>query len=107
MEERGLLSLPVIPAGIVSNHHIFHLLLPDEVSRNRALVFFRAHGIGTTFHYLPLHLSPVGRALGYAEGECPVTEAVSARLIRFPIYPLLTDDEQDYVIAILKEFIAL
>jgi dTDP-4-amino-4,6-dideoxygalactose transaminase len=107
LEERGLLSLPVIPAGIVSNHHIFHLLLPDEVSRNRALVFFRAHGIGTTFHYLPLHLSPVGRALGHAEGEYPVTEALSARLIRLPIYPSLTNDEQDYVIAMMKEFVAL
>lgn len=107
LEERGLLSLPVIPAGIVSNHHIFHLLLPDEVSRNRALVFFRARGIGTTFHYLPLHLSPVGRALGHAEGEYPVTEALSARLIRLPIYPSLTDDEQDYVIAMMKEFVAL
>jgi dTDP-4-amino-4,6-dideoxygalactose transaminase len=107
LEERGLLSLPVIPAGIVSNHHIFHLLLPDEVSRNRALVFFRSRGIGTTFHYLPLHLSPVGRALGHAEGEYPVTEALSARLIRLPIYPSLTDDEQDYVIAMMKEFVAL
>jgi dTDP-4-amino-4,6-dideoxygalactose transaminase len=107
LEERGLLSLPVIPAGIISNHHIFHLLLPDEVSRNRALVFFRTHGIGTTFHYLPLHLSPVGRALGHGEGDYPVTEALSARLIRLPIYPSLTNDEQDYVIAVMKEFVAL
>jgi len=107
LEKRGLLSLPVIPAGIVSNHHIFHLLLPDEAARNRALVFFRAHGIGATFHYLPLHLSPVGRALGHAEGEYPVTEAVSARLIRLPIYPSLTDDEQEYVIAMVKEFVGL
>lgn len=107
LEKRGLLSLPVIPAGIVSNHHIFHLLLPDEAARNRALVFFRARGIGTTFHYLPLHLSPVGRALGHAEGEYPVTEAVSARLIRLPIYPSLTDDEQEYVIAMVKEFVGL
>jgi dTDP-4-amino-4,6-dideoxygalactose transaminase len=104
LEERGLLSLPVIPAGIVSNHHIFHLLLPDEGARNRALVFFRERGIGTTFHYLPFHLSPVGRALGHTEGEYPVTESVSARLIRLPIYPSLTDDEQGYVIAMMKEY---
>ena len=107
LEERGFLALPVIPAGIVSNHHIFHLLLPDEDARNRALIFFRTRGIGTTFHYLPLHLSPVGRSLGHAEGEYPVTEAVSARLIRLPIYPSLTDDEQDYVIAMMKEFAGL
>jgi dTDP-4-amino-4,6-dideoxygalactose transaminase len=107
LEERGFLALPVIPAGIVSNHHIFHLLLPDEDTRNRALVFFRTRGIGTTFHYLPLHLSPVGRSLGHAEGEYPVTEAVSARLIRLPIYPSLSDDEQDYVIAMMKDFAGL
>ncbi len=107
LEERGLVSLPVIPPGIVSNHHIFHLLLPDEEARNRALIFFRERGIGTTFHYLPLHLSAVGRALGHTEGEYPVTESVSGRLIRLPIYPLLTDDEQGYVIAMMKEWAGL
>jgi dTDP-4-amino-4,6-dideoxygalactose transaminase len=101
----GSLTLPVIPADVRSNYHIFHLLLRDEETRNRALGFFRSKGIGTTFHYLPLHLSPVGKELGYAPGDFPVTESVCGRLLRLPIYPGLTAAEQSLVIATMKEFL--
>ncbi len=103
--QQGLLTLPVIPVHTRSNHHIFHLLLKDESTRNEAIKFFRAKGIGTTFHYLPLHLSPVGAKLGYKPGDYPVTESVSARLLRLPIYPSLTAEEQEYVISSMKEFL--
>lgn len=102
---KGLLTLPVIPAHTRSNHHIFHLLLKDEATRNEAIKFFRAKGIGTTFHYLPLHLSPVGLKLGYKTGDFPVTESASGRLLRLPIYPSLTTEEQDYFISSMKEFL--
>ena len=102
---RGLLTLPVVPPETTTNHHIFHVLLNDPDTRNRAIQFFRERGIGTTFHYLPLHLSPVGRSLGYSEGDFPVTESVSGRLLRLPIYPALTADEQDQVITTMKEFL--
>ncbi len=102
---RGLLTLPVLPPETTTNHHIFHVLLNDVDTRNRAIQFFRERGIGTTFHYLPLHLSPVGRSLGYSEGDFPVTESASGRLLRLPIYPALTPAEQDRVIATMKEFL--
>lgn len=102
---KGLLTLPVIPAHTQSNHHIFHLLLKDEATRNEAIKFFRAKGIGTTFHYLPLHLSPVGLKLGYKIGDFPVTESASGRLLRLPIYPSLTMEERDYIISSMKEFL--
>ena len=102
----GRLGLPVIPDHTASNYHIFHVMLPDEATRNRAIAFFRSRGIGTAFHYLPLHLSPVGRdLLGYRPGDFPVTESVSARLLRLPIYPGLTDGEQQRVIDTMLEFL--
>lgn len=105
LEQQGLLTLPVIPPHTRSNHHIFHLLLKDESTRNEAIRFFRTKGIGTTFHYLPLHLSPVGAKLGYKAGDYPVTESASARLLRLPMYPSLTAEEQEYVISSMKEFL--
>ncbi len=105
LADHGLLTLPVIPPEAATNHHIFHVLLNDPATRNRAIRFFRERGIGTSFHYLPLHLSPVGRSLGYSEGDFPVTESVSGRLLRLPIYPALTPAEQDRVIATMKEFL--
>lgn len=105
LQARGWMTLPTLPPDVESNHHIFWTLLRDEGTRNRAIAFLREHGIGTTFHYLPLHLSPVGRSLGGKPGDCPVTESVSERLLRLPIYPSLTDDEQSAVIAALSEFL--
>lgn len=104
LREKGVITLPTIPRGVESNHHIFWLLLRDEAERNRAIRFFRERGIGTTFHYLPLHLSAVGRQLGGSPGDCPVTESVSGRLLRLPIYPSLTVEEQAEVIAALFDF---
>jgi dTDP-4-amino-4,6-dideoxygalactose transaminase len=101
---KGRLTLPTIPETVDSNHHIYYVLLENETVRNKAIAFFRDRGIGTTFHYLPLHLSPVGRSMGYHEGEFPVTESVSARLLRLPIYPSLTGELQDAVIRAMQEF---
>ena len=106
LAHEGRLSVPVIPSYVGSNHHIYHVQMENESTRNRALAFFRERGIGTTFHYLPLHLSPMGRAMGYAEGDLPVTESASGRLLRLPIYPSLTEAQQVTVIGAMKEFFA-
>jgi dTDP-4-amino-4,6-dideoxygalactose transaminase len=105
LQEQGLLKLPAIPHDAQSNYHIFHVLFPDEQTRSRAIAFFRAREIGTAFHYLPLHLSPVGRSLGYGPGDCPVTESASGRLLRLPIYPSLSADGQSAVIAAMFDFL--
>jgi dTDP-4-amino-4,6-dideoxygalactose transaminase len=104
LQDRSVLTLPVIPPDVQSNHHIFHVLLADETTRNLAIKFFQSRGIATAFHYLPLHLSPVGRALGYNPGDCPVAESVAGRLLRLPIYPALAVEDQSAVIATLHEF---
>jgi dTDP-4-amino-4,6-dideoxygalactose transaminase len=101
----GRLTLPVIPAGSQSNHHIFHILLRAEEIRNQAIRFFHARGIAAAFHYLPLHLSPVGSKMGHLAGDFPITESASARLLRLPIYPALTEEEQQYVIDTMIEFL--
>ena len=58
------------------------------------------------FHYVPLHLSPMGPQLGYEPGDLPVTEDVAARLLRLPFYFDLTDDEVDEVIDAILEFLS-
>lgn len=103
---RGCLTLPVLPAYATSNYHIFHVLMETEAVRNRAIAHFRDKGIGTAFHYLPLHLSPVGRRLGYTDGDFPVTESVSGRLLRLPLYPSLTEDAVVYVMRTMHQLFA-
>jgi dTDP-4-amino-4,6-dideoxygalactose transaminase len=103
----GRMVLPAIPAHSTSNFHIFHILLPDEAARNAAIAFCRGRGIVAPFHYLPLHLSPVGQQLlGGRPGDLPVTESVSGRLLRLPIYPALSAEAQGHVIRTLQDFLA-
>ena len=100
----GLLTLPVIPERCASNYHLFHILLPDAETRDGLMGHLKAQGIQAVFHYIPLHSSPFGKTFG--ERALPVTDAVSARLLRLPFFNDITGDEQrevvDQVTAFLK-----
>lgn len=97
-------ALPVVPEGAGPAWHSFHLLLPDRAVRDRLIEHLRARGIGAPFHYLPLHLSVMGRRFGGSEGDCPVTESFSARLLRLPLHHSLGDDEVAAVVAGVESF---
>jgi dTDP-4-amino-4,6-dideoxygalactose transaminase len=86
LEEEGYLTLPTIPRNCRSNYHTFFVLLPDRTARDGLLSHLHAQGIGATFHYVPLHTSPMGRKFGYKEGDLPLTENLSERLLRLPVY---------------------
>jgi dTDP-4-amino-4,6-dideoxygalactose transaminase len=58
----------------------------------------KSKGILSVFHYLPLHISEMGRRFGGRQGQCPVTEYVSDRLLRLPFYNSLSESDQDLVI---------
>jgi dTDP-4-amino-4,6-dideoxygalactose transaminase len=66
--------------------------------------FLKARGIMAVFHYLPLHLSAIGRTMEYKEGDLPVTEAVSGQLLRLPFYFELRHEDQAEVIQGIKDF---
>jgi dTDP-4-amino-4,6-dideoxygalactose transaminase len=98
LENRELLRLPVIPEDCDSNYHLFHIVLPSEKIRDHTLSELKKLGIMAAFHYVPLHISPMGQKLGYKKGDFPVTESLSCRLLRLPLYPSLSLSEQDYII---------
>ena len=100
--ENGII-LPTIPGYCDQSYHMFYLLLPSLVERQRFIQYLREKNIYSVFHYVPLHTSSMGRRYGYREGGLPVTEEMSDRLIRLPFYYDLTESDQDHVIsAILK-----
>jgi dTDP-4-amino-4,6-dideoxygalactose transaminase len=96
-------GLPHEWPGIESSWHLYPILVPPEV-RDRVMAALQAEGIGATFHYVPLHSSPYGRReLGYAAGDLPHTERVSASLIRLPLFAAMTDEDlEDVAAATLK-----
>jgi dTDP-4-amino-4,6-dideoxygalactose transaminase len=95
---------PFVPEHCEQSFHMYYLLLPTYEARTRLIAHLRERGILAVFHYLPLHLSGMGRALGGREGQCPVTEDVSDRLLRLPFYTALTDAEQDEVLEAVTAF---
>lgn len=95
--QRGI-RLPVIPPWCEQPFHLFYMILPSRFERDALLAHLTARQVSAVFHYLPLHLSPMGQRFGGAVGDCPVTEAVSDRLIRLPLTYGLSDEEQMRVI---------
>ena len=94
--------LPIVPAHCEQPFHMFYLLLPSLEQRQALIEHLKGHGILSVFHYLPLHLSDMGRKFGGQPGDCPVTEDVSDRLLRLPFYNDLTEADQTSVCAAIK-----
>ena len=98
LAEDNLIQLPVIPDNCDSNYHLFHVLVRNSDTRDRILENLQKCGIHAVFHYVPLHLSKAGQKYQTAGNTLPVTEDVSGRLIRLPIYPDMTADQQTRVV---------
>jgi dTDP-4-amino-4,6-dideoxygalactose transaminase len=99
--ERGA-QLPTIPPDCLSSYHMFYAILPTPEARTRLIEGLRERGILAVFHYLPLHLSEMGRRWGGRVGDCPVTESVSERLVRLPFYTSLSEEDQERVIEAVR-----
>jgi dTDP-4-amino-4,6-dideoxygalactose transaminase len=97
-------QLPYVPADCEQSYHMFYLLLPSLAARQELISYLKSRGILSVFHYLPLHLSDMGRRYGGWPGQCPVTEDVSDRLLRLPFYNSLSEAEQQEVIGAIRSF---
>lgn len=97
-------SLPYVPAHCEQPFHMFYLLMPSLEVRTRLIAHLRQQGIHAVFHYLPLHLSEMGRRFGGRPGDFPVTERASDQIVRLPLHNLLTGREQEEVIEAVLGF---
>lgn len=103
MAERLGFTLPVIPEHNANNCELFYILLKDEGTRDRVQGHLRGKGIGCAFHYMALHASAMGRALGYAAEDLPVTTSVCGRLLRLPLFAEMTIAQCDAVTEAVRE----
>lgn len=97
------LQLSVHVSDVYSALHLYVVRLAQSVKRPHREVFerLRAAGIGVNLHYMPVYLQPYYRRLGFAPGHCPEAERYYAQAITLPMYPALTEAEQDQVAAAL------
>ena len=106
LREQGLIELPVIPEGCTHNAHMFWLKTKDLAQRTALMAWLKDRGIGSAFHYVPLHSAPAGQKFGRFHGEDRYTTAESDRLLRLPMYYGLTDDDVATVVRAVEDFFA-
>jgi dTDP-4-amino-4,6-dideoxygalactose transaminase len=99
------MTTPTVPVDCEQAYRLYYLLLDDVEKRDRFIRESKARGMTCPFHYVPLHLSPVGLGMGGKEGQCPVTENISPRLVRLPFYGDLTPEEHERIIRLVLEFV--
>lgn len=103
--EKYGVSLPHVPEECSHPGHLYYLLMPNLDVRTRFIDWMKSQNITCVFHYLPLHLSDMGRKFGGKQGDCPVTEDVSDRLVRLPLFFDLTEEDLARVIEAVRSFI--
>lgn len=98
-ELAGRLRRPTVPTHCEHNAHMYYILLPDLEARTAVIEQLKERGVNTVFHYIPLHSSPGGIRFGRTHGrELPVTDSVSDRIVRMPLWVGL-EDRIDEVLA--------
>jgi dTDP-4-amino-4,6-dideoxygalactose transaminase len=104
---KGLpLQLPTVLQGNKSSFHLYVVRLQlGAAGKTYREVFEGMHrrGIGVNLHYLPVHLQPYYRDRGFAQGAYPEAEAHGISALTLPLYPAMSDQQQDQVIAALRE----
>lgn len=105
LEQRGLLRRPIIPEACSHNAHMYYVLLAPGTDRPKVLTALANEGIDAVFHYVPLHDSPAGLRYGRANGDLTITNDLSSRLIRLPMWVGLQETDQDEVVDALARIL--
>jgi len=90
------IRVPIIPENCEHPYHMFYLIMPTLEKRTTFIQHLKNNGITAVFHYLPLHLSKMGKKFGGKVGDCPVTENINDRLVRLPFYSDLNIEDLNF-----------
>lgn len=101
LESKGVLRRPIVPEECQHNAHMYYVLLSADFDRQKILDDFRRNNIGAVFHYVPLHSSPAGKRYGRQHGDLAVTNSLSERLVRLPLWVGISKDQQQIVVETL------
>ena len=102
LEDSGFIKLPQAPnpdSDSDSNGHLFYILTSNANERGKLIDFLARQGVMAVFHYVPLHSSPAGKKYGRTSDDLTVTDDISSRLLRLPLYFEMEPDD----VAIVSE----
>jgi dTDP-4-amino-4,6-dideoxygalactose transaminase len=107
--DNALNELPIqLPVVKIGREAVYHLYIIQTQYRDELMEYLKEHGIDSGVYYpIPLHLQEVYKDLGYQKGDYPISETSSLGTMALPLYPELTQEDQDYVIHIVSNFFAM
>ena len=85
------------------NFNSFYFIFNGKQYRDRAIRELKKRNITAAFHYIPLHISKMGKKIGYNKGDLPFTENIAENIMRLPLYTDMTEQELNYVVKNVKE----
>lgn len=103
------LRLPPRFADRQSAWHLYAVELDAQrspITRAQLFAALREQGFGVQVHYIPIHTQPYYQALGFKPGDFPLAEAYYAHCISLPLFPAMTEADQDRVVATLRQLLA-
>jgi UDP-4-amino-4,6-dideoxy-N-acetyl-beta-L-altrosamine transaminase len=100
------IKIPLLDQNANSAWHLYVVQLQDARRRLAVFEHLRTASIGVNVHYIPVYLQPDYRYLGFSPGYCPVAEDYYSRAISLPLYPTMSEADQDFVVATLREVLA-
>lgn len=98
LEEAGILRRPIIPAHCQHNAHMYYIILSPEFDRQIIINRLKEQGIHLISHYVPLHSSKAGQCFGKTHGDLTLTDSLSERILRLPLWIGLTQEQQERVV---------
>ena len=104
LEGKGKIQLPSLQGGTDGNGHIFFIVGPDAEQSQGLIKYLKSKGIDAITHYVALHSSKAGKKFGRVSGKMKVTNDMSQRVVRLPLYYSMEEEDVDRVIQIVREF---
>ena len=104
LEDKGAIRLPVLESWGNNNGHIFYIITSSLEERSLLIEYLKKNGIWSVFHYVPLHSSPAGIKYGRTSGDMRVTDNLSDRVLRLPVYYEMSEEDVDMVVEYVSRF---
>lgn len=99
--ENSIVQTPYVSQSVFHAYHLYIIQVPKRLELYN---YLRSKDIFAQVHYIPVHTMPYYQKLGHTKGECPIAEAYYETCLSLPMYPTLTEHEQDFVISTILDF---
>ncbi|MEW6675093.1 MAG: dTDP-4-amino-4,6-dideoxygalactose transaminase [Nitrospirota bacterium] len=103
LEKAGILKRPHVPSDRQHNAHMYYIILSNLKIRDYLISKLKEKDINAIFHYVPLHSSQAGRKFGRTHGDLKITQDISERIIRLPMWVELTAEKVDRIVLAITE----